>query len=91
MAATAPQNGGRGMFAVDRCMDFIDEAGDSNRDILIKSDTEEVMRMLMRCVKEERRDVKTLIEETPKRVKGSNGIVERAAQEIEGRIRAILL
>eukprot|EP00973_Karenia_brevis_P016107 2202581-Karenia_brevis.AAC.1 len=45
----------------------------------------------MNCVKEERQDVKTVIEEAPKKVKGSNGIVERAVQEIKGRIRAILL
>eukprot|EP00973_Karenia_brevis_P053951 7493833-Karenia_brevis.AAC.1 len=54
MATTVPQKGGRGMFAVDRCIDFIDEVGDSKRDILIKSDTEEAMRMLMRYVKDER-------------------------------------
>eukprot|EP00973_Karenia_brevis_P038608 5327574-Karenia_brevis.AAC.1 len=47
--------------------------------------------MLMRCVKEERQDAKTAIEEAPEKVTGSNGIVERAVQEIEGRIRAILL
>eukprot|EP00973_Karenia_brevis_P051879 7205433-Karenia_brevis.AAC.1 len=49
------------------------------------------MRMLMRCLQEERPNVKTGVEEAPKKVKGSNGIVERAVQEIEGRIRAILL
>eukprot|EP00973_Karenia_brevis_P093699 12418637-Karenia_brevis.AAC.1 len=47
--------------------------------------------MLMRCVNDKRPDVKTVVEEAPKKVKGSNGIVERAVQEIEGRIRAILL
>eukprot|EP00973_Karenia_brevis_P023413 3222450-Karenia_brevis.AAC.1 len=49
------------------------------------------MRMLMRYVQEERPNVKAVVEEAPKKVKGSNGIVERAVQEIEGRIRAILL
>eukprot|EP00973_Karenia_brevis_P082174 11391910-Karenia_brevis.AAC.1 len=91
MAPIVPQKGGRGMFAVERCIDFIDEVGDSKRDILVKSDTEEAMRILMRCVKDERLDGKTVVEEAPKKVKGSNGIVERAVQEIEGRIRAILL
>eukprot|EP00973_Karenia_brevis_P083455 11575775-Karenia_brevis.AAC.1 len=37
------------------------------------------------------REGKTVIEEAPKKVKGSNGVVERAVQEIEGRIRSILL
>eukprot|EP00973_Karenia_brevis_P029166 4023184-Karenia_brevis.AAC.1 len=91
MATTVPQKGGRGMFAVDKCIDFIDGVGDSKRDILVKRDTEEAMKMLMRCVKKERPDVKTVVEEAPKKVEGSNGIVERAVQEIEGRIRAILL
>eukprot|EP00973_Karenia_brevis_P013280 1803265-Karenia_brevis.AAC.1 len=56
MATTVPQKGGRGMFAVDRCRDFIEEVGDSKTDILIKSDTEEAMRMLMRCLQQERPD-----------------------------------
>eukprot|EP00973_Karenia_brevis_P078436 10889758-Karenia_brevis.AAC.1 len=49
------------------------------------------MRMLIRNIQEERREVKTVVEEAPKKVKGSNGVVERAVQEIEGRIRSILL
>eukprot|EP00973_Karenia_brevis_P021419 2944004-Karenia_brevis.AAC.1 len=46
-ATTVLQKGGRGMFAIDKCIDFIEEVGDSKRDILSKSDTEEAMRMLM--------------------------------------------
>eukprot|EP00973_Karenia_brevis_P062914 8745591-Karenia_brevis.AAC.1 len=67
MATTVPQKGGRGMFAVNKCIDFIGEVGDSKRDILIKSDTEEAMRMLMRYVQEERPNVKTVVEEAPKK------------------------
>eukprot|EP00973_Karenia_brevis_P069463 9658713-Karenia_brevis.AAC.1 len=67
MATTVPQKGGRGLFAVDKCIDFIEEVGDSKRDILIKSDTEEAMRMLMRYVQEERPNVKTVVEEAPKK------------------------
>eukprot|EP00973_Karenia_brevis_P039426 5443632-Karenia_brevis.AAC.1 len=47
--------------------------------------------MLIRSSQKERRDSKTVVEETPKKVKGSNGLVERAVQEIEGTIRSILL
>eukprot|EP00973_Karenia_brevis_P001043 142793-Karenia_brevis.AAC.1 len=42
-------------------------------------------------IKGDRPDVKTVIEEAPKKVKGSNGIVERAVQELEGHVRAFLL
>eukprot|EP00973_Karenia_brevis_P067966 9455799-Karenia_brevis.AAC.1 len=47
--------------------------------------------MFVKYVKEERHEVKPVVEEPPKKVKGSNGVVERAVQDIEGRIRAILL
>eukprot|EP00973_Karenia_brevis_P004606 630365-Karenia_brevis.AAC.1 len=67
MATTVPQKGGRGMFAIDKCIDFIEEVGDSKREILIKSDTEEAMRMLIRCLQEERLHVKTVVEEAPKK------------------------
>eukprot|EP00973_Karenia_brevis_P055456 7710532-Karenia_brevis.AAC.1 len=49
------------------------------------------MRMLIRSIQEERKKVTTVVEEAPKKVKGSNGVVERAIQEIEGRIRSIRL
>eukprot|EP00973_Karenia_brevis_P063422 8815816-Karenia_brevis.AAC.1 len=49
------------------------------------------MKMLFGSIQEERRDAKTVVEEAPKKVKGINGVVERALQEIEGRIKSILL
>eukprot|EP00973_Karenia_brevis_P003515 486930-Karenia_brevis.AAC.1 len=42
MATTVPHKGGRGMFAVDRCLDIIDESGNAKRDISVNSDTEGV-------------------------------------------------
>eukprot|EP00973_Karenia_brevis_P090293 12401867-Karenia_brevis.AAC.1 len=60
-------------------------------DILIKSDTEEAMKLLVRCLQEERQGCRTNVEEGHKGSKGSNGVVERAVQEIEGRIRSLLL
>eukprot|EP00973_Karenia_brevis_P048179 6686566-Karenia_brevis.AAC.1 len=79
------------MFAIDKCLDFIDENGDSKVDILIKSDTEEAMRLLVGSIQEGRHQSKTVVEEVPKGSKGSNGVVEGAVQEIEGRIRSLLL
>eukprot|EP00973_Karenia_brevis_P047599 6606123-Karenia_brevis.AAC.1 len=49
------------------------------------------MKLLVRCIQEERHDNKTIVEEMPKGSKGSNGVVERAVQEIEGRTRSLLL
>eukprot|EP00973_Karenia_brevis_P030350 4185166-Karenia_brevis.AAC.1 len=78
MATTVPHKGGRGGFAVDKSLEFIDEVGDHSNDILIKSDTEESMRLLINMIKEDRVKGRTVVEEAPKRAKGSNGIVERA-------------
>eukprot|EP00973_Karenia_brevis_P054541 7579345-Karenia_brevis.AAC.1 len=66
MATTVPRKGGRGMFALDACLDFIHENGDAKVDILIKSDTEEVMKLLVRSAQEERNESKTVVEEVPK-------------------------
>eukprot|EP00973_Karenia_brevis_P013073 1774155-Karenia_brevis.AAC.1 len=74
MATTVPHKGGRGGFAVDKCLDFMAEAGDHSGDILIKSDAEEAMRLLVKMIKEDRVKGKTVVEETPKGSKGSNGI-----------------
>eukprot|EP00973_Karenia_brevis_P093081 12415550-Karenia_brevis.AAC.1 len=79
------------MFAIDKCLDFIDENGDAEVHMLMKIDTEEAMRLLVRSIQEERHQNKTVVEEVPEGSKGSNGVVERAVQEIEGRTRSLLL
>ena len=74
--------------------------GDRSRDILIKSDQEPAAKSLLRsvvdrkmleCVDLERPEGRTVIEESPVQSSASNGIVERAVQEVEARIRAIYL
>eukprot|EP00973_Karenia_brevis_P055717 7748062-Karenia_brevis.AAC.1 len=47
------------------------------------------MEFLVTCIQEP--DGRTAVEEAPKKVKGSNGIVQRAVHEIEGRVRVLLL
>eukprot|EP00973_Karenia_brevis_P054303 7544522-Karenia_brevis.AAC.1 len=49
------------------------------------------MKLLARSIREEGQESKTVAEEAPKGSKGSNGVVEGAVQEIEGRIRSLLL
>eukprot|EP00973_Karenia_brevis_P084981 11791967-Karenia_brevis.AAC.1 len=70
MATAVPQKGG-GMFAIDRCLDFIHENGDAKVDILVKSDTEEAMKLLIRSTQEERSEtntvVNTVVDEAPKK------------------------
>eukprot|EP00973_Karenia_brevis_P017444 2393581-Karenia_brevis.AAC.1 len=66
MATAVPHKGSREGFAVDRCLEFIDEAGDSSSDILIKSDTDESMRLLIQMIKEDGANGRTVVEEAPK-------------------------
>ena len=40
MATTVPSRGGLGRFAVDKCLEFIGECGDAERDVIVKSDQE---------------------------------------------------
>ena len=88
MATTIPSKGGMGRFAVDKCLEFIAECGDAERDLIIKSDQENSANYLVQEIVERRAENKTLVEESPKRSSGSNGVVERAVQEVEGAIRA---
>ena len=82
MATTIPAKGGMGRFAVDKCLEFIAECGDSERDIIIKSDQENSANYLVQEIVERRVENKTLVEESPKRSRGSNGVVERVVQEV---------
>ena len=49
------------------------------------------MRDLVQEIVERRADQKTLVEESPKKSSGSNGVVERILQLLTGVCRAILL
>ena len=91
MAEAVPVKGvGSGRFIVDRCLDFIKENGDAERDILIKTDQEPAIQLLIKEVVEARAEGKTLVEESPVKLtassSGSAGVVERAVQEMEGKI-----
>ena len=78
------------MFATDKVTEFIGSNGDTNNDILIKTDQEEAIQALVRDVVIQRpSSCKTLVEEAPVKQSKSNGLVERAVQEVEGGIRAI--
>ena len=91
MATTVPNKGGGSKFAVDKCLEFIDENGDREGNIIVKNDQEPSMQFVIKDLFEERREGGTIIEESPVKSSGSNGIVEKTAQDVEGRIRAVFL
>ena len=90
-ATAVPTKGLSGKFAVDRALEFLAEVGHMDRQVIIKNDQEPSIQYFIKDMVESRVSGRTHLEESPVKSSGSNGVVERAAQEIEGRLRAILL
>ena len=91
MATAVPTKGGSGEFTTDKILEFIDENGDTGTEIIVKNDQEPSMQYVIQDLVSERIEGRTILEESPKKSSGSNGIVERAVKEIEGNMRALYL
>ena len=87
--ATGPKGGGN-LFTLEKCMEFFEENGDSKNKVILKTDKEPAVECLIKDIVEERKEGQTLVEDSPKKSSGSNGIVERSVETVECRIRAIL-
>ena len=84
-----PRKGSTGNFAARRVMDLVNECGNKDRDIIIKTDQEEAIMYLVDDISKNRTGAKTISEEAPKKSSASNGVVERAVQTTEGHIRTM--
>ena len=89
MAAVVPVKGATGSFSTNKALEFIDECGCEHTDIVVKTNYEPAIEYLVKQVKEARVGQRTLVEESPVQSHASNGIVERAVQQIEGLIRTM--
>ena len=65
-------------------MDFTGEHGDESNHILLKSDQEEAIKYVVSEIVEARKEGKTVVEESPVKDSQSNGMAERAVQEVVG-------
>ena len=70
-------------------MDLMEECGDMERPIIVKTDQEPAIKFLVDDVCTARTGAKTIVEQAPRRSKGSNGIVERAVQSVEQYLRTL--
>ena len=91
MATTIPSKGGIGRFATDKCCEFMEENGDKVNKVIVKTDQEPSIAYLIKDLVGRREEGQTIVEEAPVESKGSNGIVERTVQEVEGILRGIYL
>ena len=90
-ATAVPTKGSSGKFAVDRALDFIAEVGDMDGQVIIKNDQEPSIQYFIKDLVESRESGRSHLEESPVKSSGSNGVVERGVQGVEGHIRAIFL
>ena len=84
-----PTKGATGAFAARRVIELVNECGNKDASIILKSDQEPAIKYLVSDVQRGRTGAKTMVEESPKKSSGSNGIVERAIQACEGQIRSL--
>ena len=75
MATAVPCKGSSGKFGVDKCMEFFEELGDREKRIIVKIDQEPSMKYLIGDIVAGREDGRTMLEESPAKSSGSNGVV----------------
>jgi hypothetical protein len=90
-ATAVPTKGASGRFSSDKALQFMEEIGDKTSKVIVKTDQEPSIKYLINDIVEGRPQGQTLVELSPVKSSGSNGIVEKSVQEIEGQLRAILL
>ena len=82
--------GSIGKLAVDKVLEWMDEMGDKGTELSVKSDQELSIKHFLNEVVEAREEGRGIFEESPLASSDSNGVVERAAQSIEGKKRVML-
>ena len=88
-AVVVPSKGSTGRFAARKVLDLIQECGDKNSTVIVKSDQEPAIKFLVDDVCMSRTGAKTIVEMSPVGSKGSNGVVERAVQAVEEYLRTM--
>ena len=89
MASVVPVKGTLGQFAAMKVLDFIKECGAAEAEVILKADQEPAIEALMADVVKTRGAAITVIEKSPVGSSGSNGVVERAVQTVEGLMRTL--
>lgn len=89
MGAAVPHKGSKGKYGGHKAVELMEECGDKCNKVVLKSDPEPAMNYLKDDIVAERREGQTVVEDAPKGSTGSNGIAERAVQEIEGVVRGM--
>ena len=90
-ATAVPTKGASGKFAVDKALEFMEEVGDMTSKVIVKTDQEPSIQYFVKDLIDSRTQGQTVVEESPVKSSGSNGVVERGVQILEGQLRVMLL
>jgi hypothetical protein len=88
-AVVVPSKGSTGRYAARTVLDLINECGDKDSAVILKTDQEPAIKFFVDDVCTARTRAKTMVEQVPVRSKGSNGVVERAVQTVEQYFRTL--
>ena len=88
-AVVVPSKGSTGSYAARMVLELINECGDKDQDVILKTDQEAAIKFLVDDVCVNRTGARTIKECAPQGSKGSNGIVERAVQSVEQCLRTL--
>ena len=90
MATVVPVKRTSGQFAAMKVLEFVKECGAAETEIILKTDQEPAIDALMADVVKTSGAAITVLEKSPVGSSGSNGVVERGVQGVEGLIRTLL-
>ena len=88
-AVVVPSKGSTGSCAARMVIELINECGDKDQDVILKTDQEAAIKFLVDDVCVNRTGARTIKECAPQGSKGSNGNVERAVQSVEQCLRTL--
>ena len=89
VSVVVPQKGTTGKYASGEVVNFINEQGCAFKEVVVKSDQENAIKYVVDDVCMARTGAKTIKMLAPVEVKGSNGVIERAVQSVEGQLRTM--
>ena len=76
-------------YVIKRLGAFLKEVGHIGNKIIIRSDQESAVNAVAEKLAASRVDAQTIMEHSPVRSSGSNGVIERAVKEVECHIRSM--
>ena len=83
------EKGANDPHVIRRVMAFLTELGHSGNNVIIKTDQESPDRAVAAKIAAERQEGRTILENSPVKSSGSNGVIERGVKEFEYQVRTM--